>query len=66
MHTHRGRSAMSYTQNKDNESQRYAGTHEPRLTSGLYGEYDCKSGGRMVRKAATPSVYIPVLFSFGI
>ena len=57
---------MSYTLNKDNESQRCAGIHKPRLTSGLYGGYDCKRGGRMVRKAATPSVCIPVLFSFGI
>ena len=57
---------MSYTLNKDNESQRYAFVHKPRLTNGLYGGQDCKSGGRMVRKAATPSVCIPVLFSFGM
>jgi len=58
---------MSYTLNKDNESQRYARCQSPRLTSGLYGGHDdCKSGGRMVRKAATPSVCFPVLFDFGI
>lgn len=58
---------MSCTLNKDNESQRYARCQSPRLTSGLYGGHDdCKSGGRMVRKAATPSVYVPVCVFWNI